>query len=79
MAICNNNRTDPVAAGNALNRRIALARMAAFVAVGSVWQLAVTSTRSEQQGDFSMDGYADERKTINEATANGGLLVVAQW
>jgi quinol monooxygenase YgiN len=79
MAIRNNNRTYPVAAGNALNRRIALARMAAFVAVGSASPLAVTSTRSEQQGDFSMDGYADERKTINEATANSGLLVVAQW
>src|SRR5579859_1650646 len=31
------------------------------------------------EGDIIMGRYAVERKTVNEAVENGGLLIVAQW
>jgi quinol monooxygenase YgiN len=63
----------------AFSRRSAIATWLAVLAAGSLSPWAISPSHSQQQGARTMSQYALNQKTIGDAVANGGVLVVAQW
>jgi quinol monooxygenase YgiN len=61
------------------NRRSAIGTFLAVLAAGSLAPWTISSSQSQEQGAKTMSKYAVNQKTIEDAVANGGILVVAQW
>jgi len=61
------------------DRRSAIAISGAVPAICNFTPWTISPSRSEQQEGKTMNQYAGNNKTIGEAVAGGGLLVVAQW
>jgi quinol monooxygenase YgiN len=62
-----------------LTRRSAIGVFGTIAATANFSPLAVTSSRAQQEGVTTMEQYATNKKTLNEAINGGGLLVAAQW
>jgi quinol monooxygenase YgiN len=63
-----------------LSRRSAIGAFGAAVAIAGFPRLAIAQSRSQQSnGATTMGQYATNKRTINDAVTEGGLLVVAQW
>jgi quinol monooxygenase YgiN len=60
------------------SRRSAIGTFMAVLAASNFSPLTISSSQS-QQGVRAMSKYAADQKTIGDAVANGGVLVVAQW
>jgi quinol monooxygenase YgiN len=63
----------------AISRRSAIGTFAAALAACNFLPQAILPSHSQEQGAKTMSKYAVSQKTIGEAVANGGLLVIAQW
>jgi quinol monooxygenase YgiN len=61
------------------SRRSAIEAFGAILAISNFSPWAISPSQSQEQGLKTMSNYVSNRKTIGEAVANGGLLVVAQW
>jgi quinol monooxygenase YgiN len=70
-------RPVPRAAG-VFSRRAAIGTFGAIMAISNFSPWTISPSRSEPQGDKTMNQYA-AKKSISEAVDGGGLLVVAQW
>jgi quinol monooxygenase YgiN len=63
-----------------LTRRSAIGLFGAAMAVLNSASGASSQSRSEElKGATTMDQFAMDKKTVNEAVSGGGVLVVAQW
>jgi quinol monooxygenase YgiN len=63
-----------------LTRRSAIGLFGAAMAVLNSAPGASSQSRSEElKGAMTMDQFAMDKKTVNEAVSGGGVLVVAQW
>jgi quinol monooxygenase YgiN len=70
-------RPAPRAAGM-FCRRAAIGTFGAILAICNFSPWTISLSRSEPQGDKTMNQYAS-KKSLSEAVDGGGLLVVAQW
>jgi quinol monooxygenase YgiN len=70
-------RPAPRAAGM-FSRRAAIGTFGAILAICNFSPWTISPSRSEPQGDKTMNQYAS-KKSLSEAVDGGGLLVVAQW
>src|SRR5580692_11552147 len=61
------------------SRRSAIGTCLAVLAAGSLAPWTISSSQSQQQGAKTMSKYAVNQRTIGDAVANSGVLVVAQW
>ncbi|SHN86783.1 Quinol monooxygenase YgiN [Bradyrhizobium erythrophlei] len=68
--------TKPV---EAFSRRSAIGTFLAVLAASNFTPWTISSSQSQPQGAKTMSQYAVNQKTIGDAVANGGVLVVAQW
>ncbi|MGA2054347.1 MAG: hypothetical protein ABSG88_03485 [Bradyrhizobium sp.] len=59
------------------DRRSAIATFGAVLAIGNFTPWTISTSRSDEKGDKTMNQYAANTKTIGEAVGGGGLLVVA--
>jgi quinol monooxygenase YgiN len=67
----------PKSAGNP-SRRAAIGAFGLVLTACHFWPWTVSSSQAKE-GTNTMTQYASNQKSIGEAVANGGLLVVAQW
>jgi quinol monooxygenase YgiN len=63
----------------AFSRRSAIGTLLAVLAASNFTPWTISKSQSQEQGARVMSKYASNQKTIGEAVANGGVLVVAQW
>ena len=63
----------------AFTRRAAVGTFLAVLTAGSFTPWTISASQSQEQGVKAMNKYAVDQKTIGDAVAKGGLLVVAQW
>jgi hypothetical protein len=61
------------------SRRSAIGTLLAGLAAGNFTPWTISTSQSQEQGVKTMSKYAVNQKTIGDAVANGGILVVAQW
>jgi quinol monooxygenase YgiN len=61
------------------SRRSAIGIFGAILAISNFSPWTIAPPQSHEQGVKAMSKYVSTKKTIVEAVADGGLLVVAQW
>jgi quinol monooxygenase YgiN len=61
------------------SRRSAVGAFGVILAISNISPWTIAPSQSHEQGVKAMSKYVSTKKTIGEAVANGGLLVVAQW
>jgi quinol monooxygenase YgiN len=61
------------------SRRSAIGTFGVILAISNISPWTIAPSQSHEQGVKAMSRYVSTNKTIGEAVANGGLLVVAQW
>jgi quinol monooxygenase YgiN len=61
------------------SRRSAIGTFGVILAISNISPWTIAPSQSHEQGVKAMSKYVSTNKTIGEAVANGGLLVVAQW
>jgi quinol monooxygenase YgiN len=71
-------RFNPQSAGM-FSRRSAMGTFGAVLAISNFSPWTISPSHAQEQGVKTLSKYVSNQKTIGEAVANGGLLVVAQW